>query len=57
MWADVVVFDFEAIQDRATWDEPAAFPEGIDYVLVIDHDRHTGLRPGHVFYGRGREEP
>ncbi len=62
MWADVVVFDFESIQDRATWDEPAAFPEGIDYVLVngelvIDHDRHTGLRPGHVLYGRGREEP
>ena len=62
MWADVVVFDFEAIQDRATWDEPAAFPEGIDYVLVngelvIDHDRHTGLRPGRVLYGRGREGP
>jgi N-acyl-D-aspartate/D-glutamate deacylase len=58
MWADVVVFDYEAIQDRATWDEPLLFPVGIDYVLVngevvIDHGKHTGARPGHVLYGHG----
>ena len=59
MWADAVVFDYEAIQDRATWDDPVEFPTGIDYVLVngevvIDHNQHTGARPGHVLFGRGR---
>ena len=60
MWADVVIFDYEAIQDVATWDEPVEFPAGIDYVLVngtvvVDHDRHTGARPGHVLRGGGWE--
>jgi N-acyl-D-aspartate/D-glutamate deacylase len=59
MWADVVVFDYEAIEDLATWDEPVTFPEGIDYVLVngvvvIDHGTHTGELPGKVLYGPGR---
>ncbi len=58
MWADVVVFDYETIQDLATWDEPVEFPVGIDYVLVngevvIDHGQHTGALPGHVLYGPG----
>ena len=58
-WADVVVFDFDALRDLATYDEPTRFPAGIDYVLVngqivIDHDRHTGARPGKVMYGAGR---
>jgi len=58
-WADVVVFDFDKIQDRATYERPALYPEGIDYVLVngqvvIEHGRHTGARPGHVLYGPGR---
>ena len=59
MWADVVVFDYETIQDAATWDKPVEFPVGIDWVLVngevvIDHGRHTEARPGKVLYGRGR---
>jgi len=58
LWADVVVFDYATLQDRATYDQPAAFPTGIDYVLVngqvvIDQGRHTGARPGHVLYGPG----
>ena len=59
LWADVVIFDYEALQDRATYDQPMLFPSGIDYVLVngeivIDHDRHTGATPGKVVYGPGR---
>jgi N-acyl-D-aspartate/D-glutamate deacylase len=59
LWADVVIFDYDAIQDRATYEEPRLSPTGIDYVLVngvvvIDHDRHTGARPGQVLYGAGR---
>ncbi len=59
MWADVVVFDLDRLADRATYDEPTLFPDGIEYVLVngtvvIEDDRHTGARPGHVLYGPGR---
>jgi N-acyl-D-amino-acid deacylase len=59
-WADVVIFDFDRVQDRATYEQPMLPPEGIDYVLVngqivIDHGRHTKVRPGHVLYGPGRQ--
>jgi N-acyl-D-aspartate/D-glutamate deacylase len=61
-WADVVVFDLDRIDDRATYDEPMLFPEGIEWVLVNGEiviakgGRHTGARPGHVLYGPGRVE-
>ncbi|HEX5071097.1 MAG TPA: amidohydrolase family protein [Vicinamibacterales bacterium] len=58
LWADVVIFNYDTLQDRATYDDPRLSPEGIDFVLVnghivIDHGRHTGARPGHVLYGPG----
>ena len=60
-WADVVIFDYDTIQDRATYQKPFVYPVGIDYVLVngqvvIDHGKHTGARPGRVIYGPGRVE-
>ena len=60
-WADVVIFDYDTIQDRATYEKPFVYPVGIDYVLVngqvvIDHGKHTGARPGRVIYGPGRVE-
>lgn len=61
-WADITVFDLDRVQDRATYDEPVLFPEGIEYVLVngvvtIENGgSHTGARAGHVLYGPGREE-
>jgi N-acyl-D-aspartate/D-glutamate deacylase len=63
VWADVVIFDYERIQDRATFEEPRLLPAGIEYVLVngqvvIDKGGvHTGARPGHVLYGPGRLAP
>jgi N-acyl-D-aspartate/D-glutamate deacylase len=60
-WADVTVFDLEAMDDRATYEQPVLFPEGIEFVLVngvvvIDEGGiHTGARPGHVLYGPGKE--
>jgi N-acyl-D-amino-acid deacylase len=63
MWADLVIFDLDRIDDRATYDEPTLFPTGIDLVVVngvvvIDEDgRHTGTRPGRVLYGPGRLAP
>lgn len=32
--ADLVVFDFERVRDRSTYDDPRHFPEGIDFVMV-----------------------
>lgn len=51
--ADVTVFDYARIEDKATYQNPMASPTGIDYVLVngqlvIDGGRHTGARPGMV---------
>lgn len=60
-WADITIFDLARVRDRATYDEPVLFPEGIEYVLVngvivIDEGgTHTGARPGHVLYGPGKE--
>ena len=58
MWADVVVFDYNKIQDRSNYEQPDLLPEGIDYVLVngvvaVDHGKHTGARSGQVLYGPG----
>jgi N-acyl-D-amino-acid deacylase len=58
MWADVVIFDYDKIQDRSTYEHPDVTPDGIDFVLVngqvvIDHGQHTGARPGKVLYGPG----
>jgi N-acyl-D-amino-acid deacylase len=57
-WADVTVFDLATLADNATYDDPTRSPSGIDWVLVngvvvIDHGRHTGAKPGHVLRGPG----
>ena len=51
--ADLVVFDPETALDRATYDNPHQFPEGIPHVLVagdpvVLDGEHTGARPGKV---------
>jgi N-acyl-D-amino-acid deacylase len=50
-YADLVAFDPGRILDRATFEEPKQFPEGIPHVLVngrpvILNGRHTGATPG-----------
>jgi N-acyl-D-amino-acid deacylase len=51
MWADIVIFDPRTIVDKATFDNPAQYPVGINYVLVngevvVDNGEHTGALPG-----------
>lgn len=51
--ADLVVFDPDTIRDKATFDDPHQFPEGIDLVVVngrtvVRKGRLTGNRPGTV---------
>ncbi len=53
MIADLIIFDPQTIQDRATFTEPLVYSEGIGYVvvsgqLVIDQGRATDTRPGKV---------
>ena len=59
MWADVVIFDYDKIQDEATYEYPYKTPTGINYVLVnglvvIENGKHTGAKPGMVIYGPGK---
>jgi dihydroorotase/N-acyl-D-amino-acid deacylase len=58
MAADVVVFDPNTIIDRATFEEPHQYSEGIRYVLVngelvLDDGRITDRRPGRGLRGPG----
>ena len=50
-WADLVIFDPEKVQDRATFEAPHQYSTGFNYVfvngqLVIQDDQHLGSRPG-----------
>lgn len=56
--ADVVVFDPDRVADRASYEEPIRYPEGIRYVLVngvitVEEGEHTGARAGGVLRGSG----
>lgn len=54
--ADVVLFNFETIQDKAEFTNSHQYPEGIPYVIVngvpvIFNGEHTGYLPGQVIKG------
>ena len=54
--ADLVVFDAEAIIDRADFEEPTRLSDGIEHVFVAGaavwaHGQSTGARPGRVLRG------
>lgn len=56
--ADVIVFDFEKLIDKATFAQPHELSEGMKYVvvngtLVFEKNRLTGERPGRVLRGPG----
>jgi N-acyl-D-amino-acid deacylase len=51
--ADIAVFDPERVADRATYDDPHRYPEGIPFVVVngvvaIESGETTGSRAGRV---------
>jgi N-acyl-D-amino-acid deacylase len=52
-WADLAVFDPEAVADHASYADPHHYATGFRYVfvngtLVVENDAHNGARPGKV---------
>ncbi|MEM3426906.1 MAG: D-aminoacylase [Nitrososphaerales archaeon] len=50
-WADLTIFNFARVEDKATYANPHQYPKGIEYVLVngvpvIEEGEHTGARAG-----------
>ena len=61
MYADITIFDFDRIEDRATYVDPHQFPAGIRHVVVngvpiIRDGSLTGEKPGRVLHGPARPE-
>jgi len=59
-FADIVVFDADAVADHATYAEPHRYATGVRHVLVngvrvLADGEHTGATPGRVVRGPGYE--
>ena len=57
-YADIVVFDPDAVQDYATFENPHQYSTGVEHVivngvLVLKDGEHTGATPGRVVRGPG----
>lgn len=57
-FADITVFDPARVRDRATFEEPNQYPEGVEYVLVngqieVDGGRRTESNAGRALRGPG----
>jgi N-acyl-D-amino-acid deacylase len=57
-YADVVVFDLATVRDRATFEEPHQYAEGMIHVFVngtqvLNNGNHTGAMPGRCIRGPG----
>jgi N-acyl-D-aspartate/D-glutamate deacylase len=60
--ADIVIFDPQTIQDRATLSQPTRQSTGMKYVLinggiVLADGKYTGAKPGKVLRGPGYRAP
>jgi N-acyl-D-amino-acid deacylase len=60
--ADLTIFDYDRINDAATWEHPTAAPTGIDYVVVngelaVADGAYTGAKAGRVLRGGCWRQP
>jgi N-acyl-D-amino-acid deacylase len=61
-FADVVVFNADSIRDKATFEQPKLYAEGVVHVFVngvqvLQDGQHTGAKPGRVVRGPGWKVP
>jgi N-acyl-D-amino-acid deacylase len=61
MFADIAVFDPQAIEDRATFEKPHQFAVGMRHIFVngghvLKDGEHTGAKPGRAVYGPGKKD-
>jgi N-acyl-D-aspartate/D-glutamate deacylase len=61
-FADIVVFDLDKIADRASYENPISYPQGIHYVIVngkitVEQGEHTGALGGRVLNRVKKGEP
>jgi N-acyl-D-amino-acid deacylase len=61
-FADVVIFDAQAISDHATFEEPHQYATGMVHVVVngvpvVSDGQHTGATPGRAVRGPGWRSP
>ncbi len=59
MFADICIFDNDKMIDRATFENPHQYSEGVVYLLVngklvIENGEHAGVKPGKVIFGPGK---
>ncbi len=52
-YADLVIFDPGRVTDRATWEDPHQYPDGIEYVIVngqvaVEGGETTGVMAGRI---------
>ena len=52
-WADIAIFNKDEIKDKATFENPHQYPDGVYYVIVngkiaVGHGKITGLRSGKI---------
>lgn len=57
-FADIAIFDADEIIDKATFENPHQYAEGMHHVLVngevvVEDGEHTNRRPGKILYGPG----
>ena len=57
-WADITIFNPDTVIDKATYENPHQYPEGIEYVIVngevvLENGNLTGKLPGVPLYGPG----
>lgn len=60
-YADLVIFDPATIKDKATYEQPHQYAEGVHHVFVngvqvIKNGEHTGAKPGRFVKGPGYKE-
>jgi N-acyl-D-aspartate/D-glutamate deacylase len=58
--ADITIFSADRVIDKATFENPHQYPEGIEYVIVngiivLDQSKHLEVKPGKILFGRGKK--